>query len=115
MLKNIWPINKLYNLSDRVYQLKSQYLELCEANESLNKKLQVLEEKNNKLEEKNNEFSLEFASYKKEASDYDWFSKFGYDRMISDLQMSCVENILPGNRERLAALKDTHKGESCFM
>lgn len=52
MLKNIWPINKLYNLSDRVYQLKSQYLELCEANEklqkeneSLNKKLQVLEEK----------------------------------------------------------------------
>ena len=122
MLKNIWPINKLYNLSDRVYQLKSQYLELCEANEklqkeneSLNKKLQVLEEKNNKLEEKNNEFSLEFASYKKEASDYDWFSKFGYDRMISDLQMSCVENILPGNRERLAALKDTHKGESCFI
>lgn len=122
MLKNIWPINKLYNLSDRVYQLKSQYLELCEANEklqkeneSLNKKLQVLEEKNNKLEEKNNEFSLEFASYKKEASDYDWFSKFGYDRMISDLQMSCVENILPGNRERLAALKDTNKGESCFI
>ena len=52
MLKNIWPINKLYNLSDRVYQLKSQYLELCEANEklqkeneSLNKKLQVLEAK----------------------------------------------------------------------
>ena len=118
MLKNIWPINKLYNLSDRVYQLKSQYLELCEANEklqkeneSLNKKLQVLEEKNNKLEEKNNEFSLEFASYKKEASDYDWFSKFGYDRMISDLQMSCVENILPGNRERLAALKDTLPAE----
>ena len=27
MLKNIWPINKLYNLSDRVYQLKSQYLD----------------------------------------------------------------------------------------
>jgi hypothetical protein len=37
MLKNIWPINKLYNLSDRVYQLKSQYLELCEANEKLQK------------------------------------------------------------------------------
>ena len=85
-------------------------------NESLNKKTSGIRRKRIiNLKKKNNEFSLEFASYKKEASDYDWFSKFGYDRMISDLQMSCVENILPGNRERLAALKDTHKGESCFI
>ncbi|MDE6947352.1 MAG: DUF115 domain-containing protein, partial [Anaeroplasmataceae bacterium] len=44
-----------------------------------------------------------------------WFTKYGYDWHISDLQMTCIESEFPGNREQLLALKNTHVGECCFV
>lgn len=45
----------------------------------------------------------------------EWLTKFGFDNMISELQLNAVEQIIPGNRERLEALRDTHVGEKCFV
>lgn len=44
-----------------------------------------------------------------------WMTKFGYDNLISNLQLSVVETQVKGNRDRLRALKDTHLGERCFI
>lgn len=44
-----------------------------------------------------------------------WMTKFGYDNMISSLQLSVVEQIVPGNYERIEKLRNTHSGERCFV
>lgn len=50
-----------------------------------------------------------------EYKNQEWFTKFGFDNMISELQLNAVEQVVPGNRKRLEALKDTHMGEICFV
>lgn len=52
-----------------------------------------------------------FNEYKSQ----EWLTKFGFDNMISELQLKVVEQIVPGNRMRLEALKDAHAGEKCFV
>lgn len=129
MLRHIWPVSKLYQLSERVYSLQENIRSL----ERKTKELESINAENQKtiialnstidryhIEiEKANKLLCEkgqaFDKYKKETADYDWYSKYGYDWMIADLQMSCVEALLPGNRERLLSLKNTHQGESCFI
>ena len=122
MLRHIWPVSKLYQLSERVYSLQENIRSL----ESKTKELESINAENQKtingyhIEiEKVNKLLCEkeqaFEKYKKETADYDWYSKYGYDWMIADLQMSCVEALLSGNRERLLSLKNTHQGESCFI
>lgn len=68
-----------------------------------------------KLEKEINEINTDFVKYKQFLNDDIWFTKYGYDWMISDLQMRCIEEILPGNREKLLSLKNTHVGEACFV
>lgn len=51
----------------------------------------------------------------REQEQKDWMLKFGYDSIISDLQLSQIETVVPGNRRRLMELKDTHMGETCFV
>lgn len=53
--------------------------------------------------------------YKKEQKDELWMRTFGFDNMFAELQLSQIEMIAPGNREKLLALKDTHIGEKCFV
>lgn len=44
-----------------------------------------------------------------------WMRTFGFDNMVSELQLNAVEQMIPGNRKRLEALKNTHVGEKCFV
>lgn len=44
-----------------------------------------------------------------------WFRTFGYDKMISELQLLAIEKVSKGNKEKLEELRDTHIGESCFI
>lgn len=53
--------------------------------------------------------------YKKQLNEELWMRTFGFDSMISELQLNAVETVVPGNRGRLEALKDSHKGEKCFV
>ena len=53
--------------------------------------------------------------YKAEQKDELWMRTFGFDNMMAELQLSQVEMLAPGNREKLLALKDTHVGEKCFV
>lgn len=85
-IKDIY--SKIGNLSDELYQY-------------IGEKYQFLIEKNKQ----------ELDSYKKEAWNYQFFN----DNMMSDLQLSLVEQIVPGNRQKLEQLKDTHLGETCFV
>lgn len=198
MFRNIWPMNKLYNLADMVYALRNEAELLRRETESLRNETELL--KNEKLwnqkedslnlhednlrlrraqeecasfcqekiaelkmEQEKNDSSRrdEIAALKKVQEERDslqgeemailkktqeelkeshhdditvierrlksakeqkakddtelWLTKYGYDWMISDLQMAYIERVVPGNKERLLALKDTHKGEKCFV
>lgn len=53
--------------------------------------------------------------YKKQLQDELWMRTFGFDNMISELQLNAIESVVPGNRTRLEALRDSHKGEKCFV
>ncbi|RGY94749.1 6-hydroxymethylpterin diphosphokinase MptE-like protein [Clostridium sp. AM58-1XD] len=53
--------------------------------------------------------------YKKQLNEELWMRTFGFDNMISELQLNAIEAVVPGNRARLESLKDTHKGEKCFV
>lgn len=129
-LNNIWPFEKLYRLKDQVDGLKAQLHELKKNQELQEKEFQsmhkMLEFQKHTLELEMEEYSKEFESYKGiQQSEYElykenhyndlWRTKFGYDWMLSDLQMSLIEYLVPGNREKLLALKDSHKGEKCFV
>lgn len=150
LIRNIWPISKLYCLSDRVYQLQNELNIESNKNFILSEKLKAQSEqfqhlssefaawqiendkilnklqmkikendeyiqKNDEYIQKNDKYVQKNEEFKKELHDDIWFTKFGYDCMLSDIQMNCVENLLPGNRRRLLELKDTHLGESCFI
>lgn len=60
---------------------------------------------------RNNIKNMESAPLNKEQ----WQVMFSYDNMLSDLQLSLIEQLIPGNRKRLEQLKDTHLGETCFV
>ena len=147
MLDRIWPFNKLYDLSRRVYALKEEVTFLqsqCEELEVLKSiqqqellNIETIQEKSNKVSEMHkmmldkiankteNEIielrelldgNREAYNIEKEEQRNDlWFTKFGFDNMISELQLNAVEQVVPGNRKRLEALKDTHMGEICFV
>jgi len=57
----------------------------------------------------------DFAQHRQDKNDDHWFLRNGFDRMIAKLQLAAIEQKVPGNQERLASLKDTHKGERCFI
>ncbi len=57
----------------------------------------------------------QWEQYRESRRQEEWMTKFCYDSMIADLQMSQIESIVPGNRKRLAGLKNTHVGETCFV
>lgn len=57
----------------------------------------------------------ELNTYKKVQKDEIWMRTYGYDSMISQLQMSLIEERIKGNRDRLIALKDAYVGKKCFV
>lgn len=65
----------------------------------------------NQLSERNRQREQHHEAARQEA----WLMKFYYDSMISDLQLSQIESVMPGNRGRLLALQNTHVGETCFV
>ena len=118
MLRQIWPLCKLYQLSERVYDLQAQVLQLKDENITLINENKMLINANMKNQKKivdlndmlskyhNGIKTLDdqlkkqcdiFERYQHETADYDWYSKYGYDWMISDLQMSYVESVLIEN------------------
>lgn len=44
-----------------------------------------------------------------------WMTNFGFDSLVSELQLDIVEQMCPGNRQRLESLRDSHVGERCFI
>lgn len=95
-------------LQNEIRELKTIDSELKAKTSECQYKLDVLDGQEKKQQQI-------FEAYKQESADYDWYSKYGYDWMIADLQMSCVEAVIPGNRRRLLDLKNSHQGESCFI
>ena len=97
----------------------TQKRELNELSVSYEKRLNdlqmTLKKELSSLEDRLIDFQKNYQQDKEEVRQDTWFTKYGYDWLISDLQMTCVEAAFPGNREKLLALKDTHVGESCFV
>ena len=59
--------------------------------------------------------NAQWEQYREAKRQDEWMTKFGYDSMVSDLQLAQIESIVPGNRRRLAGLQNTHVGETCFV
>lgn len=82
-------------------------------------KLGCLEEavakSNNNIIKNISEIESSLLEHRQDRLNDHWMTKFGYDGLLSNLQLSVVEQIVPGNRKRLEALRNTHCGESCFV
>ena len=141
MFEKIWPVNKIYKLKDQLSMLNREIVELRKDSDFIESKYkkEILNLRNlintdgmklssqillNKeetikylsdIETNLNGVKSDIISYKHESYEDIWMTKFGYDNMISSLQLSEVEQRVPGNYERLKSLKDTHVGERCFV
>ncbi|RKD34830.1 DUF115 domain-containing protein [Lacrimispora algidixylanolytica] len=127
MIEKIWPVNKLVKLRQEVTELRQETMLLRRESELLNHQFQQgkqgieikFDEKCRSLSEEmqnTKEDILKVLSDSKHETHEDlWMTKFGYDNMISSLQLAVIEQVVPGNYERLSALKNTHAGERCFV
>ncbi len=68
-----------------------------------------------RLAELQNRIAFDFEEHRHDKNNDHWTTRFGYDSLLANLQLAAVEQVAPGNRARLEALKDTHKGEKCFV
>lgn len=91
----------LSSLDAWVHQLERQ-------KETANQRLDALDGKTNDL-------AYTLQNHQQDKLNDHWMMRFGYDGLISNLQLAAVELQVPGNRARLEALRDTHKGERCFV
>lgn len=113
--------NKTSGLSDELYQhiekqnkQLSNYADMLKQ-ESDNKTSCLSDELYQHIAKQNSIRDNALAEYKKQLNDELWMRTFGFDNMISELQLNAVESVVPGNRIRLEALRDSHKGEKCFV
>ncbi|MEG1753385.1 MAG: hypothetical protein RR234_05670, partial [Christensenella sp.] len=137
---NIWPINKMKRIFSSIDQqlkerAKSEEMLQVAINEiaekqaelaaelgNLEKQKIVLVGQQNEINEKTinlsnllNEMQGNFDLHRTDKTNDHWMTRFGYDSLIANLQLATVELAVPGNRARLEALRDTHKGEKCFV
>lgn len=114
-------VDKVKKLSDEIYahieiQSKqlSSYTDLLKQ-ESDNRLSALSDELCNHIARQNSLRDTSLEEYKKQLNEEFWMRTFGFDNMISELQLNAVETVVPGNRAKLESLKDTHKGEKCFV
>lgn len=113
--------NRVSALSSDIYKhIESQNTQLGEyidsrKNESDVKVSNVSNELYQHIANVNKARDEELQNYKKQLNNELWMRTFGFDNMISELQLAVIEKEFPDNRSRLEALKDTHQGERCFV
>lgn len=62
-----------------------------------------------------NQMQYDFEQHKQDKQNDHWMTKYGFDTAIAKLQLDLVELRVPGNRERLEALRATNNGKKCFV
>jgi hypothetical protein len=55
------------------------------------------------------------ALHRNDRTNDHWDTKYGYDSLIANLQLSIVEQRTPGNRRRLEVLENAYPGGKCFV
>ena len=106
-------------LQDAEQDLQSKVATVAQDARLCDQHLQELErgllEKTDFIESQIKHHKTDEETWKKILSTETWMEKYGYDCLFSNLQLAVVEQQVKGNRQRLQALKDTHKGETCFI
>jgi hypothetical protein len=105
-------------LEHQSVQIEQQSIHLEQQSTKLEQQIayiDVLKKENDDLNRTINNLNDAFLLHTKDKNSDHWDTRFGYDNQISNLQLATVEQVVPGNRSRLSALKDTHKGERCFV
>lgn len=82
---------------------------------ALEKKQQEMQERERQSHQAWQRMQEDEAQWRRQATSDAWYEKFGYDGLFANLQLAVVEQIVPGNRARLEAMRDTHQGETCFV
>lgn len=113
--------NRIQGLSDELYEHIATQVsgvnEYMNSNiESVNNRIQCLSDElythlGNVLRNEHN-YATEIKSG---IENERWMRTYGYDGMISEIQMALVEERFKGNRDKLKAMKDSHVGERCFV
>jgi hypothetical protein len=99
-----WIKKRLYNLRERLIGSRLQAVK-----DELRTEL-------TELRTELTELRTDLQYHKDDNNCWDHFSlRHGYDNLISQLQLGLIEQVIPGNRVRLEGLRDTHKGERCFV
>ena len=91
-------------------ELQKTQQELVRCQKMIEDCRQEAQQKSEQLAVKNKELE----DWKDTFSGNNWRMMYSYDNMVAQLQLDAIEQRLPGNRQRLSSLKDTHVGESCF-
>lgn len=94
-------------------QKTRQELESCQ-----NQLKQMIEDCRQEAQQKSEQLAVknkELEDWKDTFSGNNWRMMYSYDSMVAQLQLDAIEQRMPGNRQRLSSLKDTHVGESCFV
>ena len=113
--------NRIQNLSDELYDHIAT--QVASVNEYMNSNIESV---NNRIQCLSDELYTHLGNVVKKERGYvdgikseiekeRWMRTFGYDSMISELQLAIVENHFKGNKNKLQALKGTHEGERCFV
>ena len=102
------------NLSDDLYEFV-----LAQKREIFEQVYDNIDDKNKMtydyVNTQSNRCMKEIDLFKQEQANERWMRTYGYDNLISELQLCIIENEFKGNRKKLESLKNTHLGEKCFI
>lgn len=112
-LAQLWPC--VQALEKRADEAREELTQLWECARSLERRAEDEQRERQTQSEQLAAFEGTFAEHQKDRLNDHWMTKFGYDNLIAMLQLAQTEQLVPGNRARLEALRNTHAGETCFV
>lgn len=111
----MWKNNKIDNLSAQMKEATAIINTLLVKIQKIEDENQQLRSRWNSLQQKESLPTEEFLKYTEEQKHKLWHMQYSYDNQLSSLTLENAEKRCPGNIQRLAGLKDIHKGKRCFI
>lgn len=108
-------MNPIQKLKGAFRSVDQQLSALREQDQQLLKELADIRLQNEQLQSELQRMKQEQAGRQKTEHDRQWMETYNADNRYAYLQLAMVEQLHPGNRQRLQALQNTHCGETCFI
>lgn len=111
----MWRNNKTDDLTVQINKVTVVINEQQEKIKKLEEENQQLRSLWNGSSQRKTLLKEDFLKYTEEQKHRLWHMQYSYDNQLSSLTLENVEKRCSGNIQRLAGLKDIHKGKRCFI